>query len=531
MKYRIKEYPELKEKTEQMTLHQLMETLICPAIMTQKRDPLQHPTVGVLLHPAPEETLSQYMKKVRKTEEEPHIFCADLESGAGNVAFGTTRFPSFMACKAAGGAAYAYKMGQVCAREALKVGYNWTLAPCVDIVMNHDSPVASLRAASETAEEVIEIAGAYMKGLQENGIAATLKHFPGDGLCEYDQHLTTPENPLSMEEWYASYGKVYAALIKDGAKAIMPGHISLPAYDEKDEYTGVYPPATLSRRLITDLLKKELGFEGIVVSDGASMGGFSGFMNYYDACVSFWAAGGDVLLFADLTPQLEEHVAGAVKEGKISMETLRNRAYRVLCFVRELEENRAAELEKYDQKISEQSEDKLGDFGAETAREITKRACTIVRDRGKRLPFDIQKETKILHAVVTNNCSGSDIEKLSEALKSISDHVEVQVDPGCGFLRKAAEEKVYDLIVCTVGCCAEYGINAIKLHGPIARNMMNGWTKFDTPVVFVNLGHPWFGDEYKASVDTLINTYGCSDYTAEAVLEKITGGDKKWEKF
>lgn len=510
MKYVIKEYVDIKEKVMQMSLHQLLQVVVCPNMQDMENDASYENTVSMLLHAAPAEKSTQYIKKICKSTKEPRLFCADLECGAGNVAVGMTRFPSFMACKAAGGAEYAYKMGQVCAEEARQVGFNWTFSPCVDIVLNQNAPIVSTRSAGETPEEVIEIAGAYMKALQENGVAATLKHFPGDGICENDQHLTTPENPLSMEEWYATYGKVYRELIEQGVKAIMPGHISLPAYDEKDKELDMYPPATLSKRILTELLKGELGFQGIIVSDAVNMGGFCGYMNYYDACCRFLEAGGDVLLFAHMTPVFEEKMKKAIEEGRLTMETLRNRAYRVLCFAKEM-------METEDKvKASERKNE-------EVANEIVHRACTVVRDRKQLLPFKIEKDTKVLHLLIHNNYVDEDVKRLTEVLKTISDHVEECENPGPDYIRKIAEEGRYDLIICTVGCRFMYGTNVIKLHGPMARNMMLGWTKFDTPVIFVNHGHPWLGEEYKAVMDTLINTYGCCQGTAEAVVKKIIG--------
>lgn len=530
MKYRIKEYQGIKERVEKMSLHELLEVVTCPNVQISDQQEIWYHTTAILCHAALAEESQRYLKAVRQKAKEPRLFCADLEFGAGNTAIGTTRFPSFMACRAAGGAEYAYQMGKVCAKEAREIGYNWTYSPCVDILFDHNSPIVSTRSAGETAEEVIEIAGAYMRGLQENGIAASLKHFPGDGLCENDQHLTTPENPLSMTEWYATYGKVYKTLIEEGVKAVMPGHISLPAYDEKDEELGMYPPATLSKRLMTDLLKKELGFEGIIISDAVNMGGFCGYMNYYDACCRFLEAGGDLLLFVHLTPVFESKMEKALKDGKLSMETLKDRVYRVLCFAKELEEN-AKELEERERaetdiqkaEVAGRTEENKHKEHAVLAREITRKACTVVRDRKHNIPFDIKKDTKILHLQIHNNYLEEDVKSLTTELKKISDHVDESINPGPDRLREIAEGGMYDLIVCTVGCRYAFGTNAIKLHGVMARNMMYGWTKYDTPVIFVNHGNPWIGDEYRAIMDTLINTYGCTDYTAEAVVDKITG--------
>lgn len=156
----------------------------------------------------------------------------------------------------------------------------------------------SIRAAGEAADIAIDIAGAYMRGMQDGGLAATLKHFSGDGVVSYDQHITTSVNSLSKEDWMGSDGKVYRSLIEQGAYSIMPGHIALPSYDEPDAKIGLCPPATLSYNLMTKLLKQELGFGGIICSAAVTMSGFSGFMNYFVSCATFLKNGGDILLFA-----------------------------------------------------------------------------------------------------------------------------------------------------------------------------------------------------------------------------------------
>ena len=153
----------------------------------------------------------------------------------------------------------------------------------LDIIGNINNPIVTNRSVGENVDAIIKYSGAYVDGLQENGLIATLKHFPGDGYSSDDQHVTTSVNPLSCEDWDNTFGKVYRDLIERGVMAIMPGHIALPAYDEPDE-NGLYPPATVSQNMLTGLLKEKLGFEGLIVSDAVNMGGFCGYMQAVIAC-------------------------------------------------------------------------------------------------------------------------------------------------------------------------------------------------------------------------------------------------------
>ena len=157
----------------------------------------------------------------------------------------------------------------------------------------------------------------------------------------------------------------------------------------------------------------------------------------------------------------------------------------------------------------------------EVSNEVVEKACKIIRDRNGVIPFDVKKDTKILHLAIHNNYHQNDVDRITQELKIYSDHVDFMSDPGPGKILGTIKNGGYDLVVCTIGCWLSYGTNAIKLYGSTARNMMNGWTKMGVPVVFVNFGNPWLADEYKATIDTLINTYGCTDHTAETVVKTI----------
>ena len=508
MKYVIKEYNDLREKITQMDVESLLYCVMIPDI--HSGESVNYKNVGVFVHPVTREEAEEFTRGAKEDANHEMMFVADLENGAGDSIKGATRFPVMRALGIADDEKLAYQMGEVCAKEARRVGYTWTFAPCVDICMNHDNPIVSSRSVGEDAEQVLRIGGAYMRGLQDHGIVATLKHFPGDGVCRFDQHLTTSENSLSLEEWYRTFGRVYSELIEQGAKTIMPGHISFPAYDEIDPETGIYPPATLSKHLLTDLLKGELGFEGIIVSDATVMGGFCGYINYYEACARFLEAGGDCLLFVTDLEKVVKKLKGLVENGKLSIETLRNRAYRMLCFAREyhMEQHETGEISKEEART--------------VSDRIVEKACTIVRNRKNLLPYRVTDKTKILHLVFSNNYPKDYTENLTKELEKVAGSVDVYVDAGGRKNLELAENGEYDLIICTAGINPSSGWNTARMHGAVCRNMMDGWTKIGPPVVFVNYGHPHWDEEYIAA-DTIIHTYGYTEHTASVVVKRIIG--------
>lgn len=514
MKYVIKEYSEIKAKVDNMSVEELLRTVICPNVYVDGGGSTRT-TASIFLHPRTAELAKQISEQINGNRENRALIVSDMEYGPGNAVIGSVDFPSMRAVAETGEEELAYQMGAIAAKEARKVGYHWTFGPCVDILGNINNPITTIRTAGEDADTVIKYGGAYVDGLQDNGLIATLKHFPGDGSCIDDQHVTTSQNPLSKEEWDASYGKVYKTLIERGAMAIMPGHIALPAYDEKDK-NDIYPPATVSKKLLTGLLKEKLGFEGIIVSDGVNMGGFCGYMNIYRACCAFLEAGGDCILFMRDTEEYITEMKKCIDGGELSLETLKTRAYRMLCFAKEyFEKNPIDDKSEFNREEAEAC-----------AKIVTEKGVKIARDRVGLLPLKLTKNSKIAHIVlhpvwVTDlKCTEEVAEKLSQYAK-----VDTYIDPGEGKLLSIAKSGEYDYIVCSVLEMGMYGTNIAKLSGPAARNMMSGWMRFKTPVLFISYYNPYFGTTYEASVDTLINSYGFTKYTADAIVNKIIKTD------
>ena len=514
MKYRIKDFPDIKEKVDAMSVEDLLESVIIPHISPGDGRKITKKTPGIFIYTSPAEECIEAARIINDGREDRALIVSDMEYGAGGALVGAVHFPSMKAVVRCGDPEIAYKMGEYAAKEVRRAGYHWTFGPCVDMPMNRTNPIVSIRAGSDDPDETRKYAGAYMRGLQEHGLISTLKHFPGDGLCTDDQHLTVPTNPLSRDEWMATFGKVYRTLIEDGAMAVMPGHISLPAFDDKDEYMDMYPPATISKKVLTGLLREELGFEGILVSDAVNMGGYCGYVNWYRANAMFLEAGGDILLFQHYDEEYVREMKRQIEEGYLSIETLRNRAYRNLCFSREYFETYTPDVE-FDREEAEAC-----------SKYVAKTAVELYRDRAKTLPIKLDKNSKVLHVIITEidypDGAASD---LTERLKAICGQVDVLDDPRPWITKDAVKFGGYDYVFVTAGVFPSYGLNSVKLVGEVARNMMEGWTRYGVPCIFVCHGDPYFGEQFKGLCDTVINTYGYNKYTNERVLEIVLGKD------
>lgn len=254
----------------------------------------------------------------------PLIFAADMEWNRGA---GHGIMPPQMAAAATGSPEWAQKRAYLLGCEARALGNDWLFQPVADLNGNPDSPEMNVRTYGDEPELVRDMVLAHIRGLQEAGIAATGKHFPGAGMDDRDQHFCTSVNPLSVDAWMNSYGKVWRAAIQAGLDTIMPGHISFPAWCGVSEYEAM--PATLEPRLMNELLRQELGFEGVIVSDAATMIGITSRCPAENCAVEFLKAGGDVFLFADAVND-PGRILEAVRSGYLPEARVRDAAYRIL---------------------------------------------------------------------------------------------------------------------------------------------------------------------------------------------------------
>lgn len=523
MKYRIEISDHAVRLAAAMQPRELLNQVICPAYSRVLEYSRQGEGYGaVFFHPMERDELIEAIAQIKQQSRIPPLIVSDLECGPGNMIQGAARFPYMMALSQTNSAELAYETGSIAAREAGEIGYNWTFSPVADLADDPDSPVVGMRSAGKTPEQVVKIAGAYMRGLQDHGMMATIKHFPGDGHSSLDHHLTTPVNPLSREEWLGGPGRVFQELIDGGAMAVMPGHIALPAFDEPDDH-GLYPPATVSRRLLVDLLRKQMGFEGLIVSDAIEMGGAVGYLNYYDACAETLEQGCDCLLFPRVDDRFYKEMERRLHTGRLKLETLRERAVRILSLKEQMGlMNTSSEAAVPLNRIPPKA-DKI--YNLKVAEQVTAESITLVRDRKRLVPFAITEQTSVLHAVIMNNADrNADLyQRMRLQLEQLTPRVEQWIDPGPDRLFEAAAGGKFDLILCSIGSRLSYGLNVVRLHGEVARNMMGGWTKMDTPVIFVSHFHPFVHKEYESSIDTLINTYGDIDCTAEWLVKAISG--------
>ena len=236
-------------------------------------------------------------------------------------------------------------MGDVAGAECHAIGCNWAFAPIVDIHYNWRNTVISTRAFGNTPEVVIERAKEYFDGITAHNMVCAIKHFPGDGIDERDQHVVTSYNTLPADEWDQTYGRVYRELIDHGVQSIMVGHIGAPELSRKYR-PGITDaeilPATLSPELLQDLLRGELGFNGLILTDASQMIGLTQAMRRRDLVPATIAAGCDMFLFFRNPEEDFQYMLDGYRNGIITEQRLQDALERILALKASLGLHRTA---------------------------------------------------------------------------------------------------------------------------------------------------------------------------------------------
>ena len=258
----------------------------------------------------------------------PLLLAADIEEGVGQRFAGATHFPPPMALSAiadhdlALACEYAGQMGAITAQEAIAIGLNWILAPVVDVNNNADNPVINVRAFGTTPDRVSQLSQAFIAGAQQFPVLTTAKHFPGHGDTAVDSHLHLPEIPHAVARLAQIELAPFRAAIAQQVDAVMTAHLRVPAYDET-------LPATLSPAILTGLLRRDLGFPGLIVTDALIMGAIADRYGPYEAAVMALEAGADVLLMPADPAGTIEAVAEAVRIGRLAPEAIQAAVARI----------------------------------------------------------------------------------------------------------------------------------------------------------------------------------------------------------
>jgi beta-N-acetylhexosaminidase len=344
----------------------------------------------------------------------PLLVSADLEYGAGMRFAGATSFPPLMAVGATGEALDAYTIGRAAALEGRAVGVHLNFAPDADVNNNPANPIINTRSFGEDPAAVGRLVAAFVRGLREHGMLATLKHFPGHGDTEVDSHIGLPVIR-------APYGRLdslelvpFRAGIAAGADVVMSAHIAFPGFVGSDE------PATLAPELLTGLLRDTLGFGGVVVTDALVMGAIVNKYGAGEAAVRAFLAGSDLLLMPLSPDTAIAAMEAAVASGRVSQERLDGSVRRLLALKARLGlfARRTVPLDSVMHVVGARA------FKLQ-AEDIAVRALTLVRDTSGTLRALRGGPRRFALVVYGDETNGSVGGTMTEVLRAYGDTVDV----------------------------------------------------------------------------------------------------------
>ena len=455
------------------------------------------------------------------------MIAANLEAGGSGTAVDGTAYGSQMQVAATGDVENAYRLGKISAAEGKACGCNWALAPVVDIDRNWRNPITNVRTYGSDADFVLQCGLAYKRGADEEGIAVAVKHFPGDGCDEVDQHILTSVNDLTMEEWDSTYGKIYQGMIDDGALTVMVGHIAQPAYEKHFRPDGPRQliPASLSRVLVTNLLREKLGFNGLVVTDSTCMVGFACAMPREQALPHSIECGVDMLLFNKDLDEDYRFLLSGYRNGLLSETRLNEAVTRILAT------KAALGLYKKSKDKLVPDPEALDIIGCEVhrsaARDCADKSVTLVKDTQNLLPLDPNKTKRVLLEVLGDFPSNERVtafvaEKLSAEGFAVTVYEEEK--PGKHDFSVTTFRENYDLVLYlgNVENASNKVTNRLHWHTFFGNGNNCPWFVKERPVVFASLGNPYHLIDVPM-IQTYINCYSNDDIVLEALVEKLMG--------
>lgn len=520
---------------EKMTLEEKIGQLFCPIGYSTEPEYLNmllgFHIGGLFFRDGVGEEMRKTFAYAQSHSAIPLLIPSNLEAGGDGAATDGTPYGKQMACAAAGDKEYAYRLGRVACAEAAAVGINWAFAPVVDIDMNYHNPITNVRTYGNDPEIVCQYAKEYMRGARECNVATAVKHFPGDGVDERDQHLVTSVNSLSREEWDRTYGSIYERLIKEGTLTIMAGHIAMPAYQEyfAGEAENRIVPASLSKALLKNLLREKLGFNGLIITDATPMVGFTSAMARKEAVPLSIENGCDMFLFnKDLAEDYQFMMEG-YRKGLLSEERLLEANRRILALKAAL---KLHERSVQGTLVPEADALEILRCGQHTewAKELADASITLVKDTQELLPVSAEKYPRVLLEILGGFPSNERV--LAQMKKELEkkkfqvfvyekENFEMGVDNVESFKEK------YDLVIYigNVENASNQTTNRLNWYTFWGQGNNVPWFAYEVPVLFISLANPYHLLDVPM-IRTYINCYSNNEFVLETVVEKITGQSK-----
>jgi beta-N-acetylhexosaminidase len=479
---------------------------------------LLNPTYGAVTLGQPLEAAS-IVNRLQAIAKVPLLNTADFETGAGFRIMGATQFPRLMAFGAAGDEKLAYEAGRVTGEESRALGVHVNFAPVVDVNNNPRNPVINTRSYGEDPAQVGRLASAYIRGLQSAGMLATLKHFPGHGDTDVDSHIGLPIITHPRERLSRMELPPFQAGIAAGAAAVMTAHIVMPALDPAPNV-----PTTLSRPIVTGLLRNELKFDGLIYTDSMEMAGVANAHAPGPAAVLAVKAGNDVVLHSPDDGAAFAALRAAVTSGEIPEAQLNASVERILRAKARagLHRSKHVNLDAISNVVGTRANRAVAD-------EVSQRSITLLKDDRGAVPLKLPREAQILYLSVLDFPSGWRIGAPSRVfapelrrrwpgttaveLSDRSSAAEIEL------VRAMAPR--YDAIVASVFVRAGSASGRMDLS-PALQRLLQELGHRDRPMVTVFFGNPYVAT-FVPELPAMMFTYDFYDRAEASAVRALVG--------
>jgi beta-N-acetylhexosaminidase len=454
------------------------------------------------------------LNELQRNAKIPLLVSADFENGVGMRLYDAITYPLNMALGATNNPHYAYQTGKAIGKEASIIGVNLNFAPVADVNNNPENPVINLRSYSEDKDLVYKFCSEFVKGSIDAGIIATAKHFPGHGNTKIDSHYDLPVILGSKEYLYENELYPFRKLIDEGLQAIMIGHLSVPAFESEKNL-----PSSLSYNIITKLLKQELGFEGLIITDALDMKAVTNYFSDDEAVVKAFEAGNDILLMPPDTKTGIKALYEAVKSGKISESRLDESVKKILAAKRWLK------LYKRNEQVSGNLVNQLKiPEHIQLAKEIADNSVTLLKMGSDLYPLNPDNFQSVYVIDITNGLNPIDtiFYKLAESDLSVSN---VSFFSAKSKLRNYQEainfSKKNDLILIASFFTLRNNGDGVPLSEH-QQEFLNKILELNKKVIFISFENPYILSMFPENKN-YICTFGNVEASDKAVLDLLLG--------
>jgi beta-glucosidase-like glycosyl hydrolase len=464
---------------------------------------------------------AKLINRLQKLSQTPLLISQDFERGTGMRLDDGSKFPNNMALGATRNSDLAYKMGLILAKECRAIGVGQNYAPVMDVNNNPDNPIINVRSFGEDPLLVSQMGMAVIKGLQEGGIIATAKHFPGHGDTDIDSHSDLPVLNFDRDRLEKLELIPFKNSISAGVKSVMIAHISFPALEKTP-----FVPASLSENIVTGLLTDELGFNGLKITDALNMEGVTKHFNVSQVAVMCVKAGIDLILMPlDETKSINA-IEKAVNSGEISKEKINNSVKRILEAKKwlGLDENKFVNENEVSSIVNSDESKKL-------SQKIADESITLVENQTGQIPLGrvMTRPPKISLICLNNidNSSSPDIFSniFLEKLKTVTSKFDSFLFNGDISGSDAAEvfEKTNDSKIIIIPVFSKVKIKTGTVGIPKSQIMLiNNLIKNDKCVIVISFGNPYIIQGFE-NVDSYICAYGDIESSLNAVTKAMFG--------